>query len=518
MVISDNNPSARSKPNAIDMFDPEVEATHPIVHSVNHDNEDQSSQSSVPLPASSPLTDRDDHTESEVEDGKKGTYSSSGRHSNKILGRRAKIEATAIPRHSAKGRAPLSPSPSPSIADNLRRVLHKLERYRLGKPLVPPDCEQIDLALEPAEYHQLYQLLYQPELQAHDFDCDLAALRRWAPNKLRHDYDPRAAVFTIRMLGPLHQKLVEGFKSIILDRLSNALATSGYKGTITGNTGIDAIFKEPEPEPQPESWSSTTHRARAIPQRSRSQNKRPEVGTTDLGPDNGSNEPSETSPASVQHTYSPDFGIYYAPHDGQEPYFPGIIVEAGWSHPLPDWKAKRYIRYGKGNVRYVMALNVEHQPKHGAMPDITIQAHEIASDQESWVPAKCLHAYDVRANAEVEARGAGGGAAETDVGLRLSHLHELLVPRDYVDIPITLPLRKLVDMVESAYSTQVRRDAVKTGQASPPPATSFRGKRCRTATPVEDDEAALLRDPNASYIPQDPPASSKRRRTDQGRT
>jgi hypothetical protein len=139
------------------------------------------------------------------------------------------------------------------------------------------------------------------------------------------------------MLGPLHQKLVEGFKSIILDRLSNALATSGYDGTITENTGIDAIFKEPEPEFR----SSPAPRPRAVPQRSHTQTPRPDVATTDLGPDNGSNELGETSPASAEHTYSPDFGVYYAPQDGQEPYFPGILVEVGWSHPLPDWKAKR---------------------------------------------------------------------------------------------------------------------------------------------------------------------------------
>lgn len=149
------------------------------------------------------------------------------------------------------------------------------------------------------------------------------------------------------------------------------------------------------------------------------------------------------------------------------------------------------------------------------MPNITIHAHEIASDRESWYPEKCLHAYDVRANAEIEAGSLDGGAAETDVGLRLSHLHELLTAGDDVGIPITLPLRKLVDMVEAAYNTQVRRDAVKTGKASPPLAASFRDKRCRTATPTEDDDASLLRDPDASYIPHDSPAPSKRRRTEQ---
>ncbi|KAH8760011.1 hypothetical protein F5883DRAFT_681752 [Diaporthe sp. PMI_573] len=144
-------------------------------------------------------------------------------------------------------------------------------------------------------------------------------------------------------------------------------------------------------------------RPQAASQKGRLQNLRPDASTTDLGSDNRSNDLSETSPASVEHTYGPDFGMYFAPQDGQEPYFPGILVEIGWSHPLPDWKAKRYIRYGKGHVRYVMALNVEHRPKEGAMPNITIHAHEIASDEESWFPRKSLHAYDVRANAELEA-------------------------------------------------------------------------------------------------------------------
>lgn len=254
-----------------------------------------------------------------------------------------KIEATAtatsIRRDSARGRAPLSPSPSPSVTDNLRRVLHKLEQYRLGKSLASPDCEQIDLALELSEYRQLCRLLFQPDPQANDgFDCDLAALRQWAPNKLRHDYDPRAARLSIRMLGPLHQKLVEGFKSIILDRLLAALETSGYNGTITENTGIDTIFKEPEPERR----STPALHPRAVPRKRRPQSVQSSVSTADLSSGTGSDEPRETSPAaSADHTHSPDFGMHYVLQDGPEPYFPGIIAEVGWSHPLPDWKAKR---------------------------------------------------------------------------------------------------------------------------------------------------------------------------------
>lgn len=319
------------------MSDPESEYARQVVHSTNHDNEDQSSQSSAPLPASSPLTDGEDHTEPEADDSKPGTNSSGSRLFSKKLGHRVKIEATttatATQRDIPSGGSPLSPSPSPSITDNLRRALHKLEQYRLGNHLAPPDCEQIDLTLEPSEYRQLHHLLFQPELQVHDFDCDLAALRQWAPNKLRHDYDPQAARLTIRMLGPLHQKIVEGFKSIILDRISNALATSGHNGIITENTGIDTIFKEPDPEPEPRS-SQPTHRDRP-------DSLQLDGGTTDPVSGIGSDEPSHTSPASIEHTYSPDFGIYYAPQDSQEPYFPGILVEVGWSHPLPDWKAKR---------------------------------------------------------------------------------------------------------------------------------------------------------------------------------
>lgn len=165
------------------------------------------------------------------------------------------------------------------------------------------------------------------------------------------------------------------------------------------------------------------------------------------------------------------------------------------------------IRQSEGIVRYVMAFNVEHDtPRQNR--EITITAHELRSTETEWFPGKCLYDYNVREHA---------GLVDIDVGLRLSHLHEQLLPVEgEEDIPIKLPLQKLVQIVDDAFTEQELHKYKRGSQSRPPHPSGIQGKRVRTATPSEDgdDEQALLRRPHASYAGP----SSKRRRKDQVET
>lgn len=165
-----------------------------------------------------------------------------------------------------------------------------------------------------------------------------------------------------------------------------------------------------------------------------------------------------------------------------------------------------YIRYSSGHVRYVMAFNIRYDVGRRRR-DITLHAHQLATTVDTWFPEKCLDAYDVHAQAEAARQD---GTGETDIGLRLSHLHDSL---EETEVPITLPLRKLIDIVEQAHKAQARNDALKSRSRVLLPPKSLSGKRARLPSPPEGghDEASLLRDPDSSYVDR---SSSKRRKTD----
>lgn len=166
-----------------------------------------------------------------------------------------------------------------------------------------------------------------------------------------------------------------------------------------------------------------------------------------------------------------------------------------------------YIDCSSVYVRFVMAFNIEYsEDRLKPHPNITISTWQLTTEGDTWFPEKCLNTYNVRTNANHE-------ESETNIGLNLSHLHKSL---EEYDIPIKLPLRKLVSLVEESYQELATRDTVeysiKRTRRYPSPPKSLKGKkRARTdvLTATADDESNLLRDPDASYRP----SSAKRIKT-----
>ena len=154
-----------------------------------------------------------------------------------------------------------------------------------------------------------------------------------------------------------------------------------------------------------------------------------------------------------------------------------------------------------------MAFNVQYDSARRNR-NILIHAYKLACTEDTWFPVKCLDAYDVCAHAA--ALGADNTRAEVDLGLRLSHLHDSLIPEgERRDIPITLPLHSLITIVEKAYERQDLHDKFKRdSQRRPTPRRSLIGKRARTSTPPDD----LLQNTDAAYIDTPSRASFKKRR------
>lgn len=167
-----------------------------------------------------------------------------------------------------------------------------------------------------------------------------------------------------------------------------------------------------------------------------------------------------------------------------------------------------FIRYSNGTVRFVMAFNIEYDPAHQGR-NISITTYRLVTTEDEWYPEKHVVDYDVRAQAQQLATD-DNDPIEVDIGLRLSHLHELLLPDEaHQDVPIKLPLRELIKIVDDAFSRQDLHDAVGSGAAVSTP-KSLRGKRARTETPpLETDDEALLRNPDSSYLPRSSAKRSK---------
>ena len=71
---------------------------------------------------------------------------------------------------------------------------------------------------------------------------------------------------------------------------------------------------------------------------------------------------------------SPDIGLLYHPPDGTEDYRPGVIVEAGYSHPLHDLVAKRK----SFNPILIVASTPSLKVQHGeASSDIAVVWYDL---------------------------------------------------------------------------------------------------------------------------------------------
>lgn len=328
----------------------------------HHKHEGSQSSASTPLAASSPLTDSDNDNKSnkllQEEDTKAGIESKQGSH------------------------GPISLTTSGSTQE-LGNILHALDLIRRGKhPALGTHCERLEFPLPVPQYFLFRQLLSDTYPQNNSgeracrygkdrntvttklslqFDLDLEITARWALDKLRYDYDARRAIFSIRMLTALHQIVAHQLGDLLSARFRAALQTSGRGGEVRFIPGAGQVFKEPEPEPEPEhrpaAESSPSRQPQRVPERplTRAQAQQDKAATsradTDGSAASTSHSPeTEADESSTDGSFArvgnedarcPDIGLTYVPPQGAENYFPGVIIEIGYSHPLPDFVAKR---------------------------------------------------------------------------------------------------------------------------------------------------------------------------------
>ena len=167
---------------------------------------------------------------------------------------------------------------------------------------------------------------------------------------------------------PVHQGIIDKLKELLVARFQAALETSGQGGEIDVKTGVEHIFREPGLEPQPDlPPGRAPSPQRTLPQRTRpgrdneddEDKDREEAEAKDTQPgssnahthahiveaaetssDSSSPNHNEDGPAGHKTVSSPDLGLVYTLPGGKEDYFPGFIVEIGYSHPLEDAAAK----------------------------------------------------------------------------------------------------------------------------------------------------------------------------------
>lgn len=261
-------------------------------------------------------------------------------------------------------------SPTPSCKD-LRDIFLTLHQIRLGRhAALATHCDRLEFPLPISGYFQFQQLLFDPDIDprladadvTHDLDLDtdldLEALRSWAKTKLRWDYDAQQAVLSIRMISVFHQAVNQELGTLLQDRFREALTTSGREGQIRYRTGVQHIFREPE---RSAPRSTPQRKLRRLPHRvgcrgEAERHEEPPAGQNHEGAraSAGSNtgtsvhvaqSDEEDSPDEVaEDVYTPDTGLYYVPSGSMSDYFPGFFLEVGWSHQLPDSRAKRESR------------------------------------------------------------------------------------------------------------------------------------------------------------------------------
>lgn len=255
----------------------------------------------------------------------------------------------------------------------LRAALQQIDLIRLGRyPSWTSHCDRLDLSLSLTSYRWFRQFLEEEDAANSDgsrsvqrwkawldLDLDLEALRRWAQDRLIWDYDTQLALLMVRTNTPVHQLTNQELERLLQHRFRAALEAAGRQGQIKTLLNVGQIFKLPEPVPQAASASSQQHEH--LPERSRSfRRRRPTIGqestsaTSTNTSQPASHESSDDAEASAGSTpkrnspdvrkedvRSPDVGLLFAPPGASEDYYPGFILEVGYSHPLSDSLAKR---------------------------------------------------------------------------------------------------------------------------------------------------------------------------------
>lgn len=315
----------------------------PLSRSFDNDVSSQSSASAL-LVHSSPLTDGDvngdTHGDAQsVQDKNEGTQ---------------KPDATRTP--------PQSPSPPSSTfvaesSENLGDVLRGLDLLCRGKhPDLTTHREHFEFTLSPSEYDRLRRFLEQPQVDLPSLDQELDLnlpidFHSWV-HRLRIEYSPSRSRLTVRMLTPVHQYVAKELENLLIERFNIALEKTGRGGKIVPLVGVERHFWEPQREfiPRP------PVKQRIIPRRSQSRQdaaQEPELQQT-LDSEGGSSQNATAevvdqgdasseanSVVEAMETRCPDLGLVYVPPESKQDYFPGFILEVGYSHQLQESQAKR---------------------------------------------------------------------------------------------------------------------------------------------------------------------------------
>lgn len=277
-----------------------------------------------------------------------------------------------------KDREESSPSPSPSrrrtsgepsrpaLTANLGEILKNLDLLRRGvHPALGTACDCLELPLEPLEYPLFKEYVCEPPVtpsSSLNLDLDLDSIRRWAQNKLHWDFDPDRARLIIRMATTLHQIVAKKLKDLFMERFEVAISNSTRpeRGTISERGDILHTFKNPAPtlEPPVESGQQEQATQQTLPRRTAPKRDAAEPEPEPHTNASTSSDAPETKPGSeaddseddtssvrkgalTEYVHCPDVGLLYTPPDREMDYFPGFILEVGYSHPLDDATAKR---------------------------------------------------------------------------------------------------------------------------------------------------------------------------------
>ncbi|KAH8759510.1 hypothetical protein F5883DRAFT_565052 [Diaporthe sp. PMI_573] len=294
-----------------------------------------------------------------------------------------------------------------SLPSSIRAALQQFERLRHPRRRVrgaTEDAEVVEIDITAQEYQLLWWLLGQEKEHGYDplvrgvfedqnahrrFSVssylqllqqdlltiesveDLYDLGSWALDSVRYDF-----IHVYDDSKQIHTRLCIRMPSIIHDRTAH-YAGILFKESIEAKTGedvdalngtkckfTDTFYQMIEKEKEEASTASQTSAPRT-----RSQTRplqRPVHAARHEGSSSSGNNERREERAEYEAVH-PDACIY----TNDEPNMPVIIIEVGFSHPLPFDRARSYIYGSEGKCRIVVCLDIEYKD-----PEVRQQIYE----------------------------------------------------------------------------------------------------------------------------------------------
>lgn len=319
-----------------------------------------------------------------------------------VRGESDQISATKV----SPGKAEIVSLPDPTLS--ALRLFERLHHPRRRAPEARDDAEVVEIDISPREYQLLWWLLGQEKEQDQDLLGglwlepntgrppassylpllqqslpeiesveELHDLGRWVLDSVRYDF-----VHVLDVANQIQTRLYVRMPSIIHDRTAH-YAGLLFKQSIEAvlNEDVDALngseckftdkfyqMIEKDKEEASRSHQTTAPRTRS---QSRSLVHLP-LPVHDATRAEGSSAAAvgdieEREEKARFEAVHPDVCIY----TGDEHNIPAIIIEVGFSHPLPFDRARSYIYGSEGKCRIVACLDIEYKPR-----DIRQQMYE----------------------------------------------------------------------------------------------------------------------------------------------